>query len=385
MATDSKPQNSNNGGNKDRKRKRFLPHSKAVKKGGYPLKPGVQGFFMTCDGGRERQAAQEAISVLDTFYEQLVDDDDTGFKQTVVPVKPLNKKITFADSDSSSDDEESCQPKEEDPNHENTKDEVEDASVQKQHIETEAKEEDTNHEDQTSDPETLLKKQRLETEAKEEDTNRDDQTNDEETLLKKQRLETAPTKCENIDNVKPETKSIDKQIEEELKELKDRTKRRFVSLDSGCNGVVFVQMIKRDGNPSPSEIVKHMMTSAAATRKHMSRFILRVLPAELTCYASEEEISKAIKPLMDQYFPADAQTPLKFAVLFDARANTGIDRMAIINAVAKSVPAPHKVDLNNPDKSITVQIARTVCSIGVVEKYKELAKYNLRQLTSPKE
>jgi tRNA acetyltransferase TAN1 len=58
--------------------------------------------------------------------------------------------------------------------------------------------------------------------------------------------------------------------------------------------------------------------------------------------------------------------------------------MKIINAVAKSVPAPHKVDLNNPDKNIVVQIAKTVCLLGVVEKYKELAKYNLRQLTSTK-
>uniref|UniRef100_A0A2P2PEE1 Uncharacterized protein n=1 Tax=Rhizophora mucronata TaxID=61149 RepID=A0A2P2PEE1_RHIMU len=28
---------------------------------------------------------------------------------------------------------------------------------------------------------------------------------------------------------------------------------------------------------------------------------------------------------------------------------------------------------------------QTLCLIGVVEKYKELAKYNLRQLTSPKQ
>jgi len=36
------------------------------KKGSYPLKPGVQGFFISCDGGREFQAAQEAINVIDS-------------------------------------------------------------------------------------------------------------------------------------------------------------------------------------------------------------------------------------------------------------------------------------------------------------------------------
>jgi tRNA acetyltransferase TAN1 len=53
------------GDTKGRKRK-FLPHGKPVRKGAYPLRPGVQGFFITCDGGREQQATREAISLLDT-------------------------------------------------------------------------------------------------------------------------------------------------------------------------------------------------------------------------------------------------------------------------------------------------------------------------------
>lgn len=48
-----------------RKRK-FLPHGRPVRKGAYPLRPGVQGFFITCDGGRERQATREALSLLDS-------------------------------------------------------------------------------------------------------------------------------------------------------------------------------------------------------------------------------------------------------------------------------------------------------------------------------
>nr|AFK44253.1 unknown [Medicago truncatula] len=143
-------------------------------------------------------------------------------------------------------------------------------------------------------------------------------------------------------------------------------------------------MRKKDGDKSPNKIVNRIVTSAASTRKHMSRFILRILPIEVSCYASKEEISKAIQPLVEQYFPVETQNPQKFAVMYEARANTGVDRMEIIDAVAKSIPAPHKVDLSNPDKTIIVEIARTVCLIGVVEKYKELSKYNIRQLTSTK-
>lgn len=49
---------------------------------------------------------------------------------------------------------------------------------------------------------------------------------------------------------------------------------------------------------------------------------------------------------------------MQFAVLYEARANSGIDRMKIINSVAKSVPAPHKVDLSNPDMTIVVEIVK---------------------------
>ncbi|KAF5184642.1 Thump domain-containing protein [Thalictrum thalictroides] len=201
MAAENKPNNAANNGNKDRKRKRYLPHSKSVKKGSYPLHPGVQGFFITCDGGRERQASHEAINVLDTFYEQLVDDEESDFKHAAMPNKPLNKKIKFSDSDSSSDDEESGQPKEEDSINENQTNE----DGEKQLLETTAEqEEDPNHQNQTNEAE--------------------------ESSAKKQCLETVLPKCEGVVNDEPKNKSIDKLIEDELRELKDRSKVRWIKV-----------------------------------------------------------------------------------------------------------------------------------------------------------
>lgn len=45
-----------------------------------------------------------------------------------------------------------------------------------------------------------------------------------------------------------------------------------MKLDPGCNGIAFIQMKRRDGDPSPKDIVQHGLTSAAATKKHISRF-----------------------------------------------------------------------------------------------------------------
>ncbi|RLN16435.1 uncharacterized protein C2845_PM02G36630 [Panicum miliaceum] len=335
-----------------RKRK-FLPHGKPVRKGAYPLRPGVQGFFITCDGGRERQATREALSLLDsvsnslrllrftmlgpwlacsglpflgpcagdartpgvrriahdsavrlvegTFYEDLVDGKGSDEKPKGIPDKPLNKKIKFEDSDSSDDEDE-----------DNSGDEADNGNG-----------------------------------------------NDVE------KGENAPAKQEQevLNTSVPASKDVEEQAgtAEEPKEKKQRVEdppRLFASLDSGCNGCIFIQMHKRAGDPGPVEIVQNMMSSAASTRKHMSRFILRVLPAEVACYASEEEITKAISPLVEKYFPKECPSVHKFAVLYEARSNTGIDRMKIVNAVAKSVPQPHKVDLKNPDKTIIVQIAK---------------------------
>ncbi|XP_048446310.1 uncharacterized protein LOC103929543 [Pyrus x bretschneideri] len=398
MATDNKSTKSKKG------KQRYLPYNKAVKKkGAYPLHPGVEGFFITCDGGRERQASQEAINVIDSFYEELVSGKDSGLNLFEAPSKPSNKKIVFSYSDSSSsegdddDDEKKQEGDEKKQEGEDKKQGGEDKEAEEEgevgeESKGDSRSDGASHNNATSEKSEHQKKNDTCGENKTGENTNDKKGDNlskeicaneaEEPPAKKQCLGTDSSEC--TIPYKVEDKSIDKLIEAELQELGDKNKRRFFTLESGCNGVVFVQMRKREGDPSPNAIVQHMMTYAAATKKHMSRFILRVLPVEVACYSSEEEISRAIKPLLEQHFPVETQNPQKFAVLYEARANTGIDRMKIINAVAKSVPAPHKVDLSNPDKTIVVEICRTICLIGVVDKYKQLAKYNLRQLTSSK-
>ncbi|THU63354.1 hypothetical protein C4D60_Mb01t14900 [Musa balbisiana] len=357
MAGENKPKSNSNENNYSKgKKRKYLPYGKPVKKGLYPLRPGVQGVFLTCDGGRERQATNEALNLLETYYEEIVHGKKSDVKSGALPSKPLNKIIKFRDSDSSSDEDEDSHADESDASLRDHGD-----------LQTKKVKEDASP---SHEKEPEMQKSAEESE---------------DLPSKKQRVNTCAAKMDNVECTKTDDKPIDELIEDELRELGDRNKRHFVSLDSGCNGVVFIQMHKRAGDPSPTEIVQHMMTNAASTKKHMSRFILRVIPVELTCYASEQEISKAIKPIIEQHFPNEAPIPQKFAVLYEARSNTGIERMTIIDAVAKSVPQPHKVDLKNPDKTIIVQIVKTICLIGVVERYKELSKYNLRELTSPKQ
>ncbi|VAH42399.1 unnamed protein product [Triticum turgidum subsp. durum] len=408
MASAGGKPNANTGGDTKGRKRKFLPHGKPVRKGAYPLRPGVQGFFITCDGGREHQATREAISLLDTFYEDLVDGKVFDEKPKSIPDKPLNKKIKFEDSDSSDDEDEGHSVEEADNGNDVEKGEAKSSEQQQEvpgALEVVSKEDEEQVE--TADG-SAPKKQRIEdplvseqTEPKvptdeptettddkpKESTDKPAETTDDKPKESTDKPKASNDKPKEFTG-KPKASNdipIDDLIDEDLKQLGDRKKRLFASVDSGCNGCIFIQMHKRGGDPGPVEIVQNMMSSAASTRKHMSRFILRVLPAEVVCYASEEEITRAVTPLVEKYFPKESPSGHKFAVLYEARSNTGIDRMKIINAVAKSIPQPHKVDLSNPDKTVIVQIAKTICMIGVVERYKELSKFNLRQLTSPPE
>ncbi|KAG2558266.1 hypothetical protein PVAP13_8NG165300 [Panicum virgatum] len=354
-----------------RKRK-FLPHGKPVRKGAYPLRPGVQGFFITCDGGRERQATREALSLLDSFYEDLVDGKGSDEKPKGIPDKPLNKKIKFEDSDSSDDEDEDHSGEEADNGNGNDVEKGENAPAEQEQevLNTSVPASKDDEEQAGTAEEPKEKKQRVEDPPVSEQIEHKETADEPKESTDKPKESTDKPKESTTKQKESTERNIDDLIDEDLKELGDRKKRLFASLDSGCNGCIFIQMHKRAGDPGPVEIVQNMMSSAVSTRKHMSRFILRVLPAEVACYASEEEISKAISPLVEKYFPTECPSGHKFAVLYEARSNTGIDRMKIINAVAKSVPQPHKVDLKNPDKTIIVQIAKVnafiCCTVGLI-------------------
>lgn len=47
----------------------------------------------------------------------------------------------------------------------------------------------------------------------------------------------------------------------------------------------------------------------------VTRFLLRVLPVEVTCYTSDDEIRRAIKPVIEKYFPIETEKPHKVDML----------------------------------------------------------------------
>ncbi len=77
---------------------------------------------------------------------------------------------------------------------------------------------------------------------------------------------------------------------------------------------------------------------------------------------------------------------VEFAVEFDHRASDKLDRMAVIDAVIAPIKQPpHKVNLKAPSKTILVQLVRGMCACSVVERFKELSRFNVVKVAEPPE
>lgn len=138
------------------------------------------------------------------------------------------------------------------------------------------------------------------------------------------------------------------------------------------------------GNPEwdPVPIVRQIFQDAendTAKDAPSSRFVTRMIPIQVTCYASEEELQIASRSLMQQYLPPSTTT---FAVALKRRFCPGqLTKEKIINTVAAEVQnaiPKIKVNLSNPDVTVVVEICKTMCGISVIPKcHEHFQNFNL--------
>jgi tRNA acetyltransferase TAN1 len=171
-------------------------------------------------------------------------------------------------------------------------------------------------------------------------------------------------------------------------DLKDKSKHRFKHHETGIKGVQYVQF-PADG-PSPQEVVISVMKEAKATMTLRARNCSRFLPVTHTCFASVEAIKEISPKVLEGHFPAEVveggPKGVQFAVEYEHRSFQGINRLEIINAFTDQIKCPpNKVNLTNPEKTILVQMLKSVCAVSVVTNYKELSKFNIKLITESKD
>ncbi|XP_043567879.1 THUMP domain-containing protein 1 isoform X2 [Chiloscyllium plagiosum] len=169
-------------------------------------------------------------------------------------------------------------------------------------------------------------------------------------------------------------------LEKEVKQIHTSTQsrlRRFQALDSGANNVVFIRTL----NIEPDKLVHYILKDLYATKKKKTRAILRMLPVSGSCKAFMEEIPKYFETFLEPWFKAPKKAT--FQIVYKARNNSHMSRDDVIRALAGVVinlNPENKVDLNNPEYTIIVEIIKGVCCVSVVQDYILFRKYNLQEV-----
>jgi tRNA(Ser,Leu) C12 N-acetylase TAN1 len=129
----------------------------------------------------------------------------------------------------------------------------------------------------------------------------------------------------------------------------------------------------------PIETVRTILSDLEKGEKKMpsSRFVQRMIPLQATCFASIDEIRATAQALMIKFFPPKAKT---FAIAAKRRNNGNLKRDQIIDTVAGLVLASNpdcKVNLDNPEVTIIVEVCKTLCGISIVPSCDEFKNFNL--------
>ncbi|RZC38458.1 THUMP domain containing protein [Asbolus verrucosus] len=172
-----------------------------------------------------------------------------------------------------------------------------------------------------------------------------------------------------------QTEDVDDLLNKEISELKEesKTNRRFQVIESGAKNFLFI----RTTLDNPVELAETIVKDIHQTGNQKTRFLLRLIPVEITCKAYITDITKAFEQIVDMHFKEKAQT---FSVMFNHRNNDTLSRDEIIKLMAEKVfktRTDHKVDLKTADVSIIVEIIRGYAFLSVVPNYLRYKKYNL--------
>ncbi|KAK9761641.1 hypothetical protein K7432_013310 [Basidiobolus ranarum] len=177
----------------------------------------------------------------------------------------------------------------------------------------------------------------------------------------------------------PQEISVEDEIANELAEMKKTAHKdkRFANLNTQVDCVVF---IKAKEPVVPTDLAAYILKDLKETGVKKTRFSLRLIPISNTCYANMNDIEATMKKLLAPHFHSENQEPVTFAIVPKIRNNSKVDRDELIKSVAGLVGDKHKVNLENPDLVIIIEIFKSICGISVVKDYYNLKKFNLQVL-----
>ncbi|KAG0412648.1 hypothetical protein HPB47_010240 [Ixodes persulcatus] len=175
-------------------------------------------------------------------------------------------------------------------------------------------------------------------------------------------------------------KDVEDELADELKELKESSNlpRRFKKMSTEVAGNFFVSTTVDE----PGRLTTSIFSDLKECQSQRSRFLLRLLPVQLTCKANTEAIQKAVKTVLSTYEDNDRT----FLVAKKVRHNNDLSRASLLTDVVEAVRAakPKWIgELRQPELVIMLDVQKTICFVSVLPNYLEFKKYNLLEVTKP--
>ena len=184
--------------------------------------------------------------------------------------------------------------------------------------------------------------------------------------------------------------SVSSALAAELAELKAQqrqprsSKARFVALDTGVRGIVFVH--SRDAAVDHVQLLYRMLAELTHTRRLHTRYTIRVHPLHRTCFSRPDDLYAIAGPLLASLLPALPTAPpaggrRTFSVQLNRRGNNALfERDAVIGRLASMWERGWKVDLDAPSVVCVVEVCGRMAGLGLVERWSEFQKFNVRAL-----
>ncbi|XP_072167666.1 THUMP domain-containing protein 1-like [Diadema setosum] len=185
----------------------------------------------------------------------------------------------------------------------------------------------------------------------------------------------ADQSCEE-DSDEDIAESLRKEVSE-LNQQYGKKDRRFKSIRTGAKNVIFIQTKGID----PHEVVYSLLADLEKSKTHKARQIQRMLPVSHTCRPFEEKIEATAKDMLYPFFHGPDAKDSTFCVMVKSRNNNSLSRNNVIRVLASMAMEgslhQHKVNFDNPDLTIMVDVVGKVCCLSVLRDYQRFKKFNL--------
>ncbi|KAK5664997.1 hypothetical protein QVD99_008532 [Batrachochytrium dendrobatidis] len=182
----------------------------------------------------------------------------------------------------------------------------------------------------------------------------------------------------NDENSQDPEQSIEDAFQKEITELKDHEKTYLFHWEK--TSVECLVFMRTAAPVQPEQFVTHILDDLLTKNLKRTRFTSRIVPLTDTCFANVPDMTALAKKITAPFFSTDASQSVSYAIIPKSRNNDKIKRDDIIQVVANLIPSHHKVNLDNPDICIIVEVFKSICGMSVTKEYYRLKRFNIENL-----